>query len=373
MDRAIPTASRILDRKWREERDLKDKQRLARLKPSVDTTAPKQYTHISRFTSNHIPFREHENARQVDKENKRVYRKITEITKGAGEYNQARLLIQQRPIDYCDPNSETGSPMNAVKRRMREEQEVTAAWIAAIQSKNPERRARSTKLTTNPTRKVPVPNIKPTHSIAKLEEDYFNTRAPAMLMCTEKPALQSIQEFSDFRSEIMHEYSKSESMMAIQSMSSPGKSPIKLIYKTPKRSVTRAMMSGSAKSTSSPTKASGSSLMYQKPVSVLPSITAKPRRPVESSLGDSFSLSSPDRPRQRCGHNKSAQSQTASVYNAPSFSELYMNTRATASGSRASDNPTSSRTYQVQDNESTCEVSYAQKGSQPEVSMSHEA
>lgn len=44
-----------------------------------------------------------------------------------------------------------------------------------------------------------------------------------MLMCTEKPALQSIQEFSDFRSEIMHEYSKSESMMAIQSMSSPEK------------------------------------------------------------------------------------------------------------------------------------------------------
>lgn len=97
MDRAIPTASRILDKKWREERDFKDKQRLARLKPSVDNAAPKQYTHISRFTSNHIPFREHENARQVDKENKRVYRKITEITKGAGSIARRGFLFNSVP------------------------------------------------------------------------------------------------------------------------------------------------------------------------------------------------------------------------------------------------------------------------------------
>lgn len=370
MDRAIPTASRILDRKWREERDLKDKQRLARLKPAVDNTAPKQYTHISRFTSNHIPFREHENARQVDKENKRVYNKITEISKGLGEYNQARFLVR-RPIDYCDLNSETGSPMNAVKRKRLEDQEATAAWIAAIQDKNPEKRARSTKLTTNPTRKVPVPNVKPTHSIAKLEEEYFNTRAPAMLMCTERPALQSIQEFSDFRSEIMHEYSKNESMMAIQSMSSPGKSPIKLIYKTPKRSVTRTMMSGSAKPTHSPIKTSGDSMVHQKPSNVLPSITAKNRRATGSYVADSFNLS-PDRPRQCQGSNKSSQAHDTSIYNAPSFSELYMNTRAVAgSGSRV-DYSISSKNYQQRDDESTCEVSYAQKCSQPEISMSHE-
>ncbi|EFO64139.1 Hypothetical protein GLP15_445 [Giardia lamblia P15] len=371
MDRAIPTASRILDKKWREERDFKDRQRLARLKPSVDNTAPKQYTHIGRFTSNHIPFREHENARQVDKENKRVYRKITEITKGAGEYNQARLLVQRRPIDYCEFNSKTGSPMNAVKRRMREEQELTAAWIAAVQSKNPEKRARSTKLASNPTRKVPIPNVKPTHSIAKLEEEYFNTRAPAMLMCTEKPALQSIQEFSDFRSEIMHEYSKSESMMAIQSMSSPGKSPIKLVYKTPKRSVTRTMMSGSAKSTGSSTKMLSDPVVHQKPVGVLPSITTKHWRATESSLEDSPNLSSPDRPQRYHGRNGTVHSQTTSIYNAPSFSELYMSTRATAGESNSLDTPAFSRTCQVQDNESTCEVSYAQKGSQPETSMSH--
>lgn len=372
MDRAIPTASRILDRKWREERDLKDKQRLARLKPAVDNTAPKQYTHISRFTSNHIPFREHENARQVDKENRRVYNKITEIAKGAGEYNQARFLVR-RPIDYCDPNSETGSPMNAVKRKRLEDEEATAAWIAAIQSKNPEKRARSTKLTTNPTRKVPVPNVKPTHSIARLEEEYFNTRAPAMLMCTERPALQSIQEFSDFRSEIMHEYSKSESMMAIQSMSSPGKSPIKLIYKTPKRSVTRAMMSGSAKPARSPIRTPGDSMVHQKPATVLPSIAARPRRAADSTTGDSFNLSSPDGSRQLQGSNKPSRPQETSIYNALSFSELYMNTRAVAgSGSRALDGPTSSRNCQMRDDESTCEVSYAQKCSQPEISMSHE-
>ncbi|TNJ28562.1 hypothetical protein GMRT_12726 [Giardia muris] len=233
MNRAIPVASQVLDRKWREIRDAQDKKRRENLKSCIDNSEPKKYPLGSRF-SGHTPFRDYERARLVKQENRRLLTKLVATIEEDGEYSQSRQTLPPPMYGHSSPERIS----NKVRRKEQEDIEATEAWLSALHSEDPEGTARRMRLTTNPHRRVLIPNVKSQHSPKKLEEEYFRTRAPAMLMCREQPALESIKEFSDFRSQIMLDYSRSEAMMA-----QPGDpSPPRHVHGSPYRRINRARM-----------------------------------------------------------------------------------------------------------------------------------